>query len=102
AVGLDVVLAELLFQNAVHALELLFFTKLQAEVRGARTRGTAVLAGLGFELALGVQRATGALEEQVGAFATRKLAFRSNITCHNDPLRYDGAWADGSRCAAQA
>src|SRR5690606_24647000 len=81
--GLDEVLAELLFQDAVHALELLLFAKLQAEVRRARARDAAVLAGPGFELALGIQRAAGALEEKVSAFAARKLAFRSNVTCQD-------------------
>lgn len=80
------VLAELLFQHAVHALELLLFAQLLAVVGSAGTRSAAVLARLGIQLALGIQRATGALQEQVSTLATRELAFGSNITCHVDSL----------------
>src|SRR5690606_35856701 len=55
-------------------------------VGGAGARDAAVLAGLGLELALRVERAAGALQKQVGALAARELAVRSNITCHGFPL----------------
>src|SRR5699024_936123 len=75
------VAAELFFEYAVHALELLLFTQLQAVVGCARARGAAMLAGAGIKLALGVQRAARAFQKEIGALATRELAFRSNITC---------------------
>ncbi len=55
--------AELLFQNAIHALELLLFTQLQTEVGSARTRGAAMLTRFGLDLAFGVERATSTLQE---------------------------------------
>src|SRR5690606_14045630 len=83
AFGFNEVLAELLFQHTVHALQLLLFAQLQAEIRSARTRGTAMLTGLGFELALGIQRTASALQKQISTLATRELALRSNITCQD-------------------
>ena len=47
-----------------------------------RAGAGAVLAGLLLQLALGVQRAVGGLERQVGAFAARELAGGADITCH--------------------
>src|SRR5690606_21181276 len=83
AVGFSQVLAELLVAHTVDGLELLLYAQLQAEVGSTRTRGTAVLSGLGFDLALRVERAAGALQKQVGTLATRELALRSNITCQD-------------------
>src|SRR5690606_16135449 len=83
AFGFNEVLAELLFQHTVHALQLLLFAQLHAEIRSARTRGTAMLTGLGFELALGIQRTASALQKQISTLATRELALRSNITCQD-------------------
>src|SRR5690606_8060217 len=80
--GFGEVLAELFFKNAVHPLELLLFAQLQTVVGSAGARNAAMLAGLGLELAFRVERAAGALQEEVGTLAARELAFRSNITCH--------------------
>src|SRR6218665_1638246 len=73
ALGFSEVAAELTLQHAIHALDLLLFTPLQTEVGGALTGGTAVLAGLRVELGLVRDGATGALQEQVGAFAAGKF-----------------------------
>gem|GEM_PF-4361024 len=48
-----------------------------------------MLARLGIQLALGVQRATSALEEEVGAFTAGEFCFRSNITCHDFSLSFN-------------
>ena len=42
----------------------------------------AMLAGLGVELALGVERTTRAFQEKVGAFPSRQLAFGSGVSSH--------------------
>ena len=80
--GFGEVLAELLLEHAVHALELLLFAQLLTVVRGASTRNPAVLTRLRVQFALGVERATSALEKQIGTLATRELAFGSNVSCH--------------------
>jgi hypothetical protein len=41
-----------------------------------------MLAGLVLELALRVERASRALEAEVGAFAARELAGGTDVTCH--------------------
>jgi hypothetical protein len=41
-----------------------------------------MLAGLGVELALGVERPARAFQEQVGAFPSRQLAFGSDVSSH--------------------
>ena len=80
--GFSEVLAELLFQHAVHALELLLFAQLQAVVGSAGARSAAVLARLGIQLALGIQRATGALQEQVSTLAARACIWvQYNVPC---------------------
>src|SRR5690606_9048436 len=73
---LGVIGSELALQKAVDALDLLFLAQLHAVIRktAALGAGRTVLARLLFELALGVDRARGTLETQVGAFATRQLA----------------------------
>jgi hypothetical protein len=68
AVGFGEVLAELALQDAVHPLDLLLLAQLQAVIGRALAGSAAVLAGLGVELGLVRDRATGALEEQVRAF----------------------------------
>jgi hypothetical protein len=45
-----------------------------------------MLTGLRIQLALGVERTAGALQEQVGAFTAGQLGFGSDITCHVDFL----------------
>src|SRR5690606_4826902 len=77
------VLAELLLEHTVHALELLLLTQLQAEVGRTGTGGAAVLTGLGLQLALGVQRTAGALQKEIDTLATREFALRSNVTCQD-------------------
>src|SRR5690606_37956461 len=77
------VFSELLFQNAIHALEFLLFTELNTVIGCACTRSTAMLAGLGFELALRIERTASALQKEIGTLATREFAFRSNITCQD-------------------
>src|SRR5688572_30938793 len=79
------VAAELPLEHAVHATKLLLLAQLLAVVRNAKPRLLPVLAGLGFELALGVERSTRALQEKVGAFPPRELAFGANIPSHSDP-----------------
>jgi hypothetical protein len=82
AFGLGKVAAELALQHAVHALDLLFFAQLHAEVRSAAATGAAVLAGLAVELGLIADRAAGALQEKVGAFTAGKFGLGAEITCH--------------------
>src|SRR5471030_2399723 len=82
-VGFSEVAAELAFQDAVHAFDFLLFAQLVAVVRGAGAGFNAVLAWFDVQFALRVQRATGALQEQVSAFTTGKFCFRSDITCHD-------------------
>jgi len=82
AIGLFEVAAELLLEHAVHALDLLLLAQLQAEVGGALARGAAVLAGLGVELGLVLDRAAGALQEQVGAFTAGEFGLGAEVTCH--------------------
>src|SRR5690606_7370309 len=79
AVGFLEVLAELLLEHTVHALELLLFTQLQDEVGSVRTGSAAVLIGLGFKFALGLQRTPGDRPKEIGTLATREFALRSNI-----------------------
>src|SRR5579862_8484427 len=74
--------AELSLEHAVDAAKLLLLAHLLAVVGRARTRAHAVLPGLGVELALRVERAARAFEEQVGSFAARELAFGSDVTSH--------------------
>src|SRR5688572_21451135 len=81
--GLRVDVAELALEQAVDALDLLLLAQLDGVVGQATLlRRRAVLAGLLLELALRVERASGALERQVGAFAARELAGGTDITCH--------------------
>src|SRR5690606_17017766 len=75
--------AELAFQQAVDALDLLLLAQLGGVVgQLAATQRGAVLAGLLLQLALGVERAGRRLERKVGAFAARELAGGTDITCH--------------------
>ena len=109
--------AELALEHAVHAADLLLLAQLRAVFRDARRLG-AVLAGARVELALGVERAARALQEEVGAFPRARACtwVRYNVPrCSpnlctwgcprmRQPGRVTcgGAWADGSRCAAPA
>jgi hypothetical protein len=46
-----------------------------------------MLAWLGVELALAIERAAGAFQIKIGALAPGELCFRSGITCHaNNPF----------------
>src|SRR5690606_13246863 len=83
AIGFLEVLAELLLEHTVHALELLLFTKLQAEVGSTCIGSAAVLTRLGFKFALRIQGTTGALQKEIGTLATREFALRSNVTCQD-------------------
>ena len=76
------VATELALQDAVHALDFLLLTQLQAIVAGALAAGATMLSGLGVGLGLGVEGATSALQEEIGAFAAREFRLRSGITCH--------------------
>ncbi|MNN30101.1 hypothetical protein D3C81_1437390 [compost metagenome] len=82
AVGFGKVATELALEHTVDTLDLLLFTQLVAVVRRTGTRGAAVLARLAVQLALVSQRAAGALQEQIGAFAAGKFGLRAGITCH--------------------
>ena len=84
AIGLLVVGAELAFEREVHTLGLLLLVQLQAVANDLRLAVFAVLAGRKVAL---LNRATvrctfGALQKELGAFATAKAAYCSGITCH--------------------
>ena len=120
--GLAEVPAELPLENAVRAAQLLLLAELVAVVRHPHARAHAVLAGLRVELALGVERTPRALEEEVGAFPPRELAFGSGVSSHVSSSyqfkssrstalftstelsrsKCGGASAAGSRCAESA
>ena len=103
--GLAEVAAKLPLEDPVGPAELLLLAQLVAVIRHAHARQHPVLAGLGFELALGVERAARALQEKVGAFPARQLAFGSGVSSHFATpvlVRCGGASADGSRCAVSA
>ncbi len=84
AVGLFVVLAELAFEGEVHALGLLLFVQLQAVAHNFGLAVFAVLAGSKIALFnwTAIGGAFGALQKELGAFATAKAADGSCITCH--------------------
>src|SRR5690606_37348979 len=83
AVGLFVVVAELLLEDAVDARALLLLALLQ-QVLALLGPVPAVLAGrVGALLDRACRRiALGSLEEQLGLFAAAPLAVRPGITCH--------------------
>ena len=77
------VAAELALQHAINAAGLLFFAKLQAVIRYLAAAALRVLAGrqgAPFESALG--EALLALQEELYALTTAKLANRSCVSCH--------------------
>ena len=80
------VTAELLFQHAVHALDLLLLAQLQTEIGRTLAGSAAVLAGLRVELRLVRDRAAGALQEQVGAFTAGEFGLGAEIACHLNVL----------------
>src|SRR5690606_32046045 len=103
AVGLLVVVGELLFKDAVHATKLLLLAQLRPVDGDSRPAAPGLESRGALELALAVQRAHGALEKQVGAFAARQLAGWSNISCHGSlRLKPYVSSADGTRCAGSA
>src|SRR6185437_535561 len=67
---------ELPLEHTVDPAQLLLFAELMAVVRRARAGPHAMLARLGVELALRVERSPRAFQEEVGAFPSRQLAFR--------------------------
>src|SRR5439155_23076085 len=73
---------ELPLEHAVRAAQLLLFAQLLAIVGHPHPGLHAVLAGLGVELAFGIERATRALQEKVSAFPARQLAFSSEVSSH--------------------
>src|SRR5262249_43851179 len=73
---------ELPLEHAVRAPQLLLLAHLLAVVGHPHPGFHAVLAGLGVELALGVERSTRAFQEKVGAFPSRQLAFGSDVSSH--------------------
>ena len=73
---------ELPLEHAVGAAQLLLLAQLLAIIGHPHPGLHAVLAGLGVELALGVERATRALQEEVSAFPSRQLAFGSEVSSH--------------------
>ena len=77
-----VVAAELALEHAVHAAQLLLLAQLQAIARHARAALALDAARRHFELALRLERLDAALQEEVGALATRELALRTQIPCH--------------------
>ncbi|MCY1406291.1 hypothetical protein D9M71_215530 [compost metagenome] len=95
-----VVTTELTLQNAVDTTDFLLLTQLQTVV-GQATTALAVLTRDVFGLALGVEGASAALQEQVGAFTARQFALGTNVTSHSSlsPITRDVFSADGSRCA---
>src|SRR5688572_12844243 len=76
-----VIVAELPLEHAVHAAQLLLLAKLHAVVRQALPPLTGAAWGY-FELALRLERFEPALQEQVSAFATRKLAGWASVSRH--------------------
>src|SRR5690606_28064119 len=78
---LFVIVAELLFENAVDTTNFLFFTKLQA-VFGQTTATRAVHTRRSLDVALGIERAYAALQKKICPFTTRQLALRAYITSH--------------------
>src|SRR5208283_1171469 len=74
---------ELPLEYTVGAAQLLLLAQLFAVVGHPHPGFHAVLAGLGVELALGVERSARALQEQVGSFPASQLAFRSNVSSHD-------------------
>src|SRR5690606_38814601 len=75
--GLDVVVAELALQHAVHAAQLQLFAQLRAVVGQAAAAFAFDATRRHFQLALGLERYHAALQQQVRAFATRQLALRT-------------------------
>src|SRR5262245_23602881 len=100
--SLDVVVAELLFKDAVHAAQLLLLAQLHAVV--GKTTATLALdaARRHFELALRLERLHATLQEQIRSLTTRQLAFRTEITSHESSSTPAASWAGGSRCAGSA
>src|SRR6187551_2779405 len=84
-----VIAAELPLEHAVHAAQLLLLAQLHAIVREPRTPLTGA-AGRHFELALLLERLQAALQEQVRAFATGKLAGGSSVSSHDYTRRFFG------------
>src|SRR5688572_115648 len=79
--GLLVIVAELPLEHAVHAAQLLLLAQLHAIIRQALAPLTGTAWGY-FELALALERLEPALQEQVSAFATRKLAGWASVSRH--------------------
>src|SRR5690606_32629668 len=84
--GFQEVLMELLLHKTIHALQLLLLAQLHAVVGQARARRATMLARLAVALALGIERPTCALQEQISTLATRELALGAYITCHGISL----------------
>src|SRR5690606_39680755 len=76
-----VVVAELTFEDAVDTTNFLLLAQLSA-VLGETTATLTMHARRTLQLALGIKSAYAALEEQISAFATRQLAFGTNISSH--------------------
>lgn len=97
------VFAKLLFQYAVHPLELLLFAQLLTVVRGASTRDTAVLTRLGIQLALESSERRALLRNRsVPPSRRESLHLGPMYRATWLPLKYDDAWADGIRYAERA
>src|SRR6202521_4510463 len=86
ACGLLIIVSKLTLQNSVHAAQLLLLAQLQPVFRQALLTLALYAARWHLELALRLERLDAALEEQIGSLATRKLALRTGIFCHCEPL----------------
>ena len=82
AFGFCKISAKLFFQNAVHALDFLLFTQLQAIVGCTSTRNTTVLSRFGVEFSLVAKGTTSTLQKEISTLATRKFSLGAQITCH--------------------
>src|SRR5688572_8290714 len=78
----DVVVGELAFEDPIHAAQFLFFTQLQAVVGQALLALALDAARRHLELALALERLDAALQEKIGAFATREFALWTGVLCH--------------------
>jgi hypothetical protein len=57
-----------------------------------------VLAGLGVELALGIERAARALQEEIRPFPPRQLALGSAVTSHFSSPAFSAGKSSGFAC----
>src|SRR5690606_18053310 len=83
--GCLVISAELALEHAVHAAQLLLLAQLHAVLGQALAALALDAAGRHLQLALAFEGLGAALQEQVGALATRELALGAGVSCHDLP-----------------